>query len=608
MTGSLALILLLSGDPGRSSEPMAAELQRMARELYDAGSLDDAKRKAEAAIKEDSSVHTATARRIQLDVMLRQGSLELLDRFLVPYNALSGLTPPERAWSQRLERRLAFEQADTIPLLSAMIANLRVLQEARSELWSTEQDWLVWAETRAAVREAERLGQVETARAALAKAHALDGPPERAWAEAARFRLDVGEASQRCDWDQAARLLRTVSEGAGAGLRDWALFERGRIELRQIVAGGDTETAAARLKGMQQFAAQNQDWKDWTEGYSRWLEREIALRDKNTARASELADAVSDWRERFPGERPCGLELGAPASEVKEKKKKEKKEKEPKPERARPERPLVQRILGPPERQGWVWAGARAGAQEWREALVAVKGSAKLENQVLSDQDKTDEQLRAASGLGLGGGWTLPMGLGFEGKVSVILGTTGYPSGEGLAGLTLQRRGGWLSALGGARSYTTVNPDNVTFLCELREIQDDPHPCADADLLETRQTPARGLGAQADRAVSLALVAQLELGVRLLPEQRLSLALGGGWGRDPRATDPEQMSAALWLVGGDARVALGPRGRGLTLGVAGQWMEMDVAYFEPYLELEEREASLVVSAGWTWGAGSGLVD
>lgn len=140
---TVLLALFLGCAVARAQDRASADdLQQQARDLYQAGDLDGAGERADAAIVADPSERTSTARRLQIEIALREGNPGVVRRLVGVYNTLPRLAAPERAWSQRLEQRLAFEAADADADLPNMVLTLDEIVKNEAALWTTEKTWL----------------------------------------------------------------------------------------------------------------------------------------------------------------------------------------------------------------------------------------------------------------------------------------------------------------------------------------------------------------------------------------------------------------------------------------------------------------------------------
>lgn len=301
--GGVAVAAAPERDPG--------QLMSDAETAYREGRLDDAQHLLAQVIQADPAM--SGARRLLIEIALRQGEADLASEALDQYEARRGNSPSERAWISRGRQRLAVDLAEQRGDLPRAMAGLEQLEGARGSMRPSELSWLNWTEAKVKVRLAEVEGDTRTASDAILEMrrtlNVQPGSPEEKWLNQAEVRMRFAEAERSCQWHRASGALNqfwNLPSPQGASALYWAKVAEQRLALRAAVSETGPSGAAEPLAHLLSLPDLRPEDRVWAQGYGAWLEREAAVREGGAPTGAVL-EQLAVWREAFPYESGCEL-------------------------------------------------------------------------------------------------------------------------------------------------------------------------------------------------------------------------------------------------------------------------------------------------------------
>ena len=285
------------------SSPADTTLARVdsAQRAYDDGRLAEAARLAQDAVLANPTNVTAPARRVLVEVALREGDLDAVDTLITDLLGVPHLRPALQEWGARAVKRAQIERLESSGDAQRALTLLAELPTAPFDDW--ERAWMVRLTWRLPLRAMEQQLRLREARAALeaeTRREAL-AEDDRRWLAGAQRRVEVLTQVQRCAPATARALASDMVKDSTLRPIDraWAELEIARGELRALQDDPD-----ALAEALATFIAKSQKSPAhlaWAQGLKASSERARAQAAGEVAPAS-LAALAESWRA---GEPPC---------------------------------------------------------------------------------------------------------------------------------------------------------------------------------------------------------------------------------------------------------------------------------------------------------------
>ncbi|MBK9367721.1 MAG: hypothetical protein IPN01_15620 [Deltaproteobacteria bacterium] len=283
-------------------------LQRVegASRAYDDGQLTDAARLAQEAVSADPSNVTAQARRVLVEVALREGDLDAADALITELQAVPFLRPALVQWATRAAQRAQIERLESSGDAQRALTLLAALPAASFDDW--EQTWLSRLTWRLPLRAMEQQRRLREAKAAIQAEQRREALTEddRRWLTGAARRVEVLTQVQSCAPSTARALASDMAQDTTLRPADraWARLEIARGELRALQ--DDPDALALPLAS---FMAQSQGspaHHAWGQGLQATAELRRLHAEGDAAalaaRSAALTVLAESWRA---GEPPC---------------------------------------------------------------------------------------------------------------------------------------------------------------------------------------------------------------------------------------------------------------------------------------------------------------